>query len=114
MERTMIQLEKTLIDQARAALDKLRSVLPASNPKIDVHRFTAAHSELYALLELGHLAGSGMSKEASAALLVIEREAAALLGASRQPDDEYHKIGGTEFNAKVREHFLAFHRDQKS
>lgn len=74
----MTPLELTITQQARNRLTDLRRVLAVPFEKRGENEFTEAHSSLFALLELGHLAHSGMTEEASRELLSIEHEAAAL------------------------------------
>lgn len=75
----MTPLELTISQQARNRLTDLRRVLAVPFENRADNEFTEAHSSLYALLELGHLAHSGITEETSQVLLSIEHEAAALL-----------------------------------
>lgn len=77
----MNQLETTLIELARqhlAAVQAFYAKLQAGTAdEEDRNDYGADHGALFALLELGHLADSGMSAEGAQALRVIEDEHAA-------------------------------------
>lgn len=77
----MNKLEITLIEQAKTYL---AAVLQA-DPDVPGDDYMSDHGALCCLLELGHLADSGLSVEARSALLEIEAEhSAAIAGAGSE------------------------------
>ncbi|WP_421526870.1 hypothetical protein [Pseudomonas brenneri] len=79
----MNQLEQTIVAQADSRLTALTAYYALSEvSEEDAHSFTTDAAQLFALLELGHISGSGMSAEGVAALQAVEDAHAALVRAN--------------------------------
>jgi hypothetical protein len=83
LKSSMAKLEITLIDLARqhlaSVLDYYKAQQAGTDSEADENDYMADHGALLALLQLGHVADSGMSTEAIQALREIEGEHSAYL-----------------------------------
>lgn len=89
-QQQMNQLEKTIVESARTQLVELQRELSQPKGQERNDGASSAYWMLNGLVMLGHLRDNGMSDDAAAALLAIERETAQVMADSQADQDLSH------------------------